>query len=163
MIRIDNANDDDIYFVARNLRAADKKELSLSNPELSPEENIIHSARVSEVVKMGYYNNEPCVLFGVARSEYGGIVWMVATEKINEVSKTNVARYSECAVREIESRFSFLYNYVHKDNHVSINWLIWLGFTVSDKQNEFLYFYKEVSHVRSNGSNGRYSGRINGS
>ena len=97
-----------------------------------------------QIYKIGYYNNEPCVLFGVAKSEYGGIVWMVATEKINEVSKTNVARYSECAVKEIENRFSFLYNYVHKDNAVSINWLSWLGFTVCGEQNEFLYFYKEV-------------------
>lgn len=144
MIRIDTANDKDIYYIAHHLRAADRKELSLSNPELSPEENIIYSASISEVVKIGYYNNEPCVLFGVAKSEYGGIVWMVATEKINEVSKTNVARYSECAVKEIENRFSFLYNYVHKDNAVSINWLSWLGFTVCGEQNEFLYFYKEV-------------------
>ena len=50
------------------------------------------------------------------------------------------------------SDYKFVYNFVPKDNKVTIKWLKWLGFEFSDKEIvvrgvKVLYFYKYIQRV----------------
>lgn len=145
MITVKKATFDEAVYIATHLRAIDIKELKAAYGN-EPWDAVIKSFDISDWCRVGFIDELPCVLFGIAPSEEEGygVPWMVATEEIKTINKSIVISNSIKAVRKMEEKYRVLFNYVHPENDVSIRWLKWLGFTVTNLSNEkgLLYFYK---------------------
>lgn len=147
MIEIRYATDEDIEFIASNLRVIDTKELKASYLAGCPHEAVIESAALSDWCKVALVDEFPCVLYGVTPSlEKGAAMpWLVATDDIAKIPKRFILANCVSDISEMDSKYALLFNFVHPENHISINWLKWIGFNVTNTTNEngFLYFYKE--------------------
>ena len=147
MIEIRYATDKDINFIATNLRAIDTKELKASYLDGCPYEAVIESAALSDWCKVALVDGFPCVLYGVTPSleEGAAMPWLVATDDIAKISKRFILANCVRDVAEMGSSYALLFNFVHPENHISINWLKWIGFHVTNTVNEngFIYFYKK--------------------
>ena len=60
-----------------------------------------------------------------------GIIWLLATDEFNKYTR-KFTRYCKEVFKKITSGYMYLFNYIHCENKVSIEWLKWLGFTISD-------------------------------
>ena len=145
MVEIRIATSDDVEYVARYLRSSDYKELSLSHGD--PAEAIRNSVNGSLWTKSALLDGVPVLVYGLHPSvmDSAGVPWMVATDQIAEIG----SRFVLGSLSEIEIMqhiYPFLYNQVHCENHLSIRWLRWLGFTVDETpcgpQNAFFYFWR---------------------
>lgn len=147
MIEIREARFEDAVFVAHRLRDADKKELRASSPDSDPASCVLNSWQSSDWCKIALVDGEPAVIWGVAPcpavGEKYGSPWLLATEKITEIRRGFIEHCKQ-EIAQVMSSYPHLFNYVHKDNALSQQWLQWLGFVMhkepTGNNNEFFLF-----------------------
>jgi len=74
-------------------------------------------------------NDRPEICFGINAENLLGneaIIWMLSSERIKRINY-RFAKYSRTYVDYFLTYYSRLYNYVHVNNIISINWLRFLG------------------------------------
>lgn len=124
-----SATEEDIPYLAKNLRKADKKELyalSGRTPQESLEEAFKHE-RLG--IWVGVYEGNPEIIFGVTKSGCPnvGFPWMVCTDKLKESPKEFLQK-CKLWVQGFSRNFPTLMNFVHAENELHIRWLKWCGF-----------------------------------
>lgn len=141
------ATAEDAAHIGANLRAADIKELSLSNPGEAPAALVEASRGWSVWSRTAEIDDVPAVIFGVTPShEVGwGVPWLLATDDAMPVAR-RLVRQCHAQVADMHKEYEYLHNQVHRENVVSIQWLRWLGFTIGTvpcgNDEQFLMFWK---------------------
>jgi hypothetical protein len=130
MIEVRQATELDAFYLAENIREADRQEVLASgspSPLASLMVGLEHSRLCLSVVND---DNLPVAIFGVVDSADPevGLVWMLGTDEIGE-SKIRFLRGSREWVKLLHKRYPILANVVDARNTVHISWLRWLGFT----------------------------------
>jgi hypothetical protein len=102
---------------------------------------------VSDYVSVAVKNGEPLAMFGLVKRDIltgGGTVWLLGSENALKY-KIDFLRQSRPLLREMLGICPRLSNKVHTKNYKSIEWLKWMGFTVSKNPEiygkERQYFY----------------------
>lgn len=151
-VEIISATYDSVGYIATHLRHADHLELSVARENVDPIITTIQSFEGSDWCNVALVDGIPAVVYGLYPSDESdaGTPWMVATNDIHKI-KRQFIKGSKYAVTEMLKTYSFLYNLVHVDNQISINWLTWLGFTIGDElvgpNNQFYFFWMSESCV----------------
>tara|TARA_R100000655_G_scaffold71353_1_gene109719 strand:+ start:321 stop:797 length:477 start_codon:yes stop_codon:yes gene_type:complete len=138
---------DDIDYVARHLRDADRKEIQ-AYVGISPIEALSKGYQHSKKCFTGMANNKPFVMFGaVPVLEDVGSIWLLGTDQVLS-NKIQFLRQSKYWLDIIHKDFPLLFNYVDARNAVHIRWLKWLGFKFINLHKSFgveqLPFYEFV-------------------
>lgn len=121
-----------VHQIIDGLREIDKLELSLLG---EPRERVLVGWGMSTYRGILLADDEPIVVYGVAPSPFNdgdGCPWMVATNAIERVPR-QFLHASTVEIERMRMGFNELRNATHRDNHMSIRWLKWLGFRVSDE------------------------------
>jgi len=131
-VEIRQATSGDARFLARNLRATDRKEIRAFTGK-DPEEMVRDSFDLSCVAWTIWLSGAPAVLSGlVERSPGVGIPWLVGTESLDfslEVKRA-LAMNSKEILADYHAKTGFLYNFISEDNMFTVGWLDWLGFEI---------------------------------
>lgn len=141
------ATAEDAAHIGANLRAADFKEISLSNPNEQPAALVEASRGWSVWSRTAEIDGVPAVIFGVTPShlEGWGVPWLLATDAAMPVAR-RLVRQCHTQVADMHLEYEYLHNQVHRENVVSIQWLRWLGFTIGTVPcgpgDDFLMFWK---------------------
>lgn len=137
----------DIKFVATNMRAEDRVEV-LATSNRSPLEALVRSVNISETSVTVLHGETPLAILGVYVPNLLGDTaapWLLASDFALE-HRREFLRLSRPYVRSILQRYSYLYNYVHVDNSLSIRWLKWIGFQIAEEPIQYgvnkALFYK---------------------
>lgn len=148
-IEIRPATQQDALYIGERLRASDAVEVALLAPGEHPARAVDLTRAASIFSRAVDVNGSPAVVFGVSPSweRLGwGKPWMVATDAIRSISRRFLIG-SVDQVADMHREFAALHNIVHARNHLSINWLRWLGFTVEAEPcgpaGEFLQFWRK--------------------
>ena len=96
--------------------------------------SLLRSLRFSRAAWAGLVDGEVVCLFGVC--DYNlllteGAIWLCASDKMYS-HKVAFARRNKAKLKEMCQGYQRLGGFVHCENVVSIHWLKWLGFKVSD-------------------------------
>lgn len=123
--------------VAHDLRAIDRLELEITGEATGrgPVAAVLHGWDISTYRRVFMADGEPIVVYGVAPSPFGdgdGCPWMVATDAITRVPRSFL-KASRSEIEAMRVGWRDLRNATHKDNTVSLQWLRWLGFRISDE------------------------------
>lgn len=127
----------DVMQVADGLRDIDRLELELTRPYTgrTPAQAVAHGWGISTYRRVFMADGEPIVVYGVAPSPFGdgdGCPWMVATDAIKRVPRAFL-KASRSEIEAMRLGWRDLRNATHKDNVISLQWLRWLGFRISDE------------------------------
>ena len=144
----------DALIVAANMREADRREVWASSRS-TPESAVLESLRVSTHAWIGYYDDRPVCVFGVAPlNMIAGIgsPWLLGTD---ELVKRPAAFLRRCRpyVGRMLAVYPKLVNHVDDRNEASKGWLRWLGFELGKPEPHgpfgipFRPFHLEVPHV----------------
>lgn len=150
---IEAARQEHVMPIAKDMRAADIREVRASN-DCGPEEALRASVQFSTLAWTCFVGGVPSFMWGVARkgcilSEVGA-PWLLGTNRIYAVNR-EFLKQSRGYINKMHEQFSRLENYVHVENRLSIRWLTWCGFTVDKvpvmiRGEEFYHFWR-VSDV----------------
>jgi len=125
--------EEDIKFVAWNIRDADLRELrAVSN---RPAVEIIREGvRYSRPARVAVINDEPVAIFGVVPFDDPGIgsIWMIGTDSI-ELSPISFLRRCKDEMEDLLAGYCYVSNICHAENTLHLKWLKWLGFTVDEE------------------------------
>lgn len=127
-VRILPATLDDLAFVGRRLRLADRIELGLGDEDGT--HLLIESAEGARWCNAVHVDGEPAVIYGVTPfvgKPRWGCPWLLATDKASKLRRAFVT-HSKAEVELMLAGFPFLHNLVHDRHEDAIRWLIWLGF-----------------------------------
>ena len=128
MGQLRKANLKDLRYVANNLREVDKIEAFYQSGQ-EPLQAVQFTYICSNVnMAIADDNGHPIGLCGVVE---GGVIWMVATDKLfeNKKYKIQLIRKGRKWVDNLLKKYKILYNFVYAENHSAIKWLKALGFT----------------------------------
>ncbi|MFT3806106.1 hypothetical protein [Arenimonas sp.] len=119
-------------YIAEHLRDADRRELTVTDPDRDLVAVLLESVRISRWATVARVDGLPAIVYGVAPTAEAGVgaAWMLATDAIKRVRRPFI-EVCRGEVDLMQAAFPILCNYVHCDNHVAIAWLEWLGFKVS--------------------------------
>lgn len=145
------ANEDDVRFVANNMRQEDIEEAGALG--LLPLDALLLSyyhAKVSYTLREP--DGTPCAVLGASPGQYAptwGAVWLLGTKGMSKHPKT-VIKNSKQALDLLfeQSGYEVLYNYTYAENRLHHSWLRWLGFHFLREVNlppfnkEFIEFVK---------------------
>lgn len=138
---------EDARYIAAHLRPGDYQEIIAYGHGINPRILVIEGFQHADRVRVATLNDVPAILFGVNKSEHEGvgIIWMVSTPEIMKFTRKFIKGcYQE--VNAIQDLYPTLYNYIHKENHISKRWLAWLGFSIDETpaglNGNFNYFWK---------------------
>ena len=130
------ANLQDLRYVADNMRDVDKLE-ALYQTGQEPRQALQLSYMCSNVnMTIADDNDQPIGLCGVVS---GGVIWMVATDKLFENKKYRIQliRKGRKWVEGLLKKYKVLYNFVYAENDSAIKWLKSLGFTFIKYHEEY--------------------------
>ena len=122
------ANLQDLRYVAANMREVDKIEAFYQSGQ-EPLQALQLTYMCSKVnMAIADDNDHPMGLCGVVD---GGVIWMVATDKLfeNNKYKIQLIRKGRKWVDNLLKKYKILYNFVYAENDSAIKWLKSLGFT----------------------------------
>lgn len=128
-------NDELIRFIALNMRQADVDEVWASHHHL-PYEALMTGWELSHSSTIVTVNSEPCVMIGLVIHDIlsgSGVPWLLGTEGALKY-KRNFLTQVPAVIDEMLNVCPRLFNYVHAENRVSINWLRRIGFTIDDPE-----------------------------
>jgi hypothetical protein len=122
----------DAHYLKSRLRQADRAEVK-AGTRRSPQEIVPLSFALSTacfaICKEG--DDRPIALYGVSPQHEGpckdGIVWMLCSPRIKEVSKS-LLRSAPDLVRELQQYYPKLHNVVHARNATGVKWVRAAGF-----------------------------------
>ncbi len=118
----------DLRYVADNMREVDKLEAFYQSGQ-KPLQALQFTYICSKVnMAIADDNDQPMGLCGVVD---GGVIWMVATDKLfeNNKYKIQLIRKGRKWVDNLLKSYKILYNFVYAENDSAIKWLKSLGFT----------------------------------
>ena len=133
MMTIEPLTLEDSIYVADNLRAEDKVEISAFGVN-SVHKAMDYSYHMSTEAWSAKANGEPFVAFGVSPRSIvlgHGSPWLLGTDKILQ-HQIPFLRQSISYTDMMHNRYPYLSNYVYERNDVSKRWLGWLGFTIHE-------------------------------
>ena len=119
---------EDLKHVANNMRVLDKIEAYYQSGQ-EPEKALQFTYVCSNInMAIADDNDKPIGLCGVVS---GGVIWMVATDKLFENKKYRIQliRKGREWVDNLLKSYKVLYNFVYAENTSAIKWLKSLGFT----------------------------------
>lgn len=79
-------------------------------------------------------DGKPVAIFGVTPMKGPmrvGVIWLLGTTEFHKYTR-KFARYCKEVFKELIKGYGYVFNYVHNENTVSIEWLKWLGFQIHD-------------------------------
>lgn len=121
--------------MAPNMRQADVEEIEASSG-LDPYSALRRGMACSSHVWTGTVDGEPACMFGVvpvSMMSSVGVPWMLGTPLVEEHA-TAFLRRNKRYVKQMTAAYNYLVNYVDDRNVKAIEWLKWLGFTMSEPQ-----------------------------
>lgn len=121
-----------VHQVMDELREIDRIEISVTAPDWRVA--ILESWTRATYRRAFLCFGQPVGIYGVCddpRDPDIGVPWMVATPLIEKVSREFLVK-SVGEVQRMRVGYTELRNATHMDNEISIKWLSWLGFRVSD-------------------------------
>ena len=121
--------------IAPHLRLQDINEIQ-ETCDCSVDAAVAYSIAHSEKGYAAFIDGNLCAVFGVNN----GFIWLVGTEEINR-HPVSFFSHSRKIFNILKKGYSFLENYVHVSNTLSIRWLNWLGFNVTPARNGFHHVY----------------------
>lgn len=126
-------NEKDVLYILDHLRADDLAETIAAWGENWREKNLETIMKTDFEVLMGVTKKGdiPVAMGGAWHLEKDpegvGVVWLLCTD--------DIVNHKICLLRELKKEFKkydeqfyFLYNFIHKNNFFSKNWMKWLGF-----------------------------------
>jgi Type II secretory pathway, pullulanase PulA and related glycosidases len=122
-----------IRTIAKRMRQADRDEVLASSGK-TPLEALRYSMRKSAFSWAVLVNGRPEVMFGVCNMSVltdTGIPWLLGTDAIDRHYVAFLRQSAGC-LAQLSARYPILRNFVDDRNVVSIRWLRWLGFTISE-------------------------------
>jgi GNAT superfamily N-acetyltransferase len=122
----------DFYYIADHLREIDA--LEVSEAYGMPARDVVRESAQSLKAEVAIVDGLPAVLFGLHVGTHYAAPWLIATDAIKYLSRQTIAEESLNRVQAWINDYGYLHNRVHKDNHTSIEWLRWLGFTIDDAE-----------------------------
>lgn len=128
----------DAKSIHQNLREADLRELRASSgPNVL--RTLIESVEMSQHTLCATRQDGTVLLLGgcgASPNPEWGIPWMVCTDEAERYA-VRLVRDARGTVAQWASHFTLLFNYVHAENHKSIEWLRRLGFSVESAATAF--------------------------
>lgn len=132
---IHQASGEHVGHVAHNMRKEDQDEIYFSSG-MSPFQALERGLRDSDQSYTVIFEDEPVMMFGVARSsmlEDRGTVWMLSTDRFDELRHhLTDMELIQAMITHLARDYSVLENWVHADNTPSLRWLRFLGFTIEE-------------------------------
>ncbi len=154
-VEIVPATENHIRDIREMVRRADREELWASTMH-TPEQAIRAGVENSDQAMVGLVDGVPVCIWGVVHDSIIGPIgtpWMVATTALDKYARVFIRRCKEEALKSFEG-YALLENYVHTKNTKAIQWLKWLGFSVSEEPEEygmlrekFYKFKMRLAHV----------------
>lgn len=128
-IELREACEADIAAILSDIREADVVEMAAIGA--TPEMALRDGLKRSDWALTGLVDDVPVCMLGVAPKSIilgEGIPWMLAANGL-ERAQVRFLKASRPAVKAMRASYPKLMNFVHADNHVTIKWLRWLGFS----------------------------------
>lgn len=130
-----------------DIREADRKEIALLEPTVTPEQALINSLyRSYPNAYTMIVDDEIIGYFGVAphpEQKDVGLVWLLASERFKSVYRTVLKNAERVLDKELFTLYPILMNCVSRLNKDSIKFLSWLGFSFIETKNpDVLLFWK---------------------
>lgn len=127
--------EEDVEYLIEHVRPEDAAELdaldgSTIRESLEETPDLLNCSQVWEV------NGKPVAIFGVTRQTGPmsvGVIWLLGTTEFHKYTM-KFARYCKEVFERMIAGYSYVFNYIHEENKVSIEWLKWLGFRIYDGQ-----------------------------
>lgn len=145
---IRTATIEDAEYIGKNLRHADIVELQDGGSN-DPGAEVVQAFRDSIWSSVAEVDGKPAVIWGIVQSPEKDtrIPWMLATNGIYKITRRQLLSASISQLCRMEEGGGVLLNFVHAENKRSIQWLQWLGFSISDRPiGNFLKFWR-ACHV----------------
>lgn len=120
------------------VRPADRVELWASSMT-TPEAAIAKGFENSDCTMVGLADGVPVCIWGVVHESIIGNIgtpWMVATTALEKYARLFIKHCREEAMKSFDG-YDVLENYVHAKNTKAIQWLKFLGFSVSEEPEEY--------------------------
>jgi hypothetical protein len=123
--------------IASNLRPEDRDEIEAMSG-LDPLVSLTASVMASDMCWVIFENDTPITVFGCGPSGHpdSGIVWMMGTPRMDEVSM-RLGRISLYCLQLMHSKYACLWNYIDARNGKSMRWLDWCGFELLEAHPKF--------------------------
>lgn len=123
----------DVEHIIKNIRPEDEVEVNALDGStvrqcLEETPGLFQNSYVWEV------DGKPVCIFGVTRQDgplSSGVVWLLAAKDFHKYTR-KFARACRDVFNEVIKGYAYLYNYIHAENKVSIQWLKSLGFDILD-------------------------------
>jgi len=149
MVTIRDALFEDAVHIAYNMRDEDRKELQASGGD--PVDLLLDGWAKSDWCKVALVDGLPSVIWGVSPcDEETGSPWLLATDAIVKIKKTFLMNCRP-DVDRMQQQYKRLFNYVHINNKIAQQWLVWLGFDLhkepTGENKDFYLFTKGVFNV----------------
>lgn len=146
MVTIRGAYFEDAVHIAYNMRADDRAELQASGGD--PVDLLLSGWQSSDWCKAALVDGVPAVIWGVSRCDKEtGSPWLLATDGIKQIKKTFLMSCKP-DIERMQKEYKKLFNYVHINNKLAQQWLVWLGFDIckepTGNNGEFYLFTKGV-------------------
>lgn len=131
MVKFVKPNDEDIKYIAENMRGADALEvweMSRHTPLQSIEEGL----KLSKFSSVAVINGTPCAVFGLVIVDIltgTGVPWLLGTDYAVQ-QKRVFLKYCKQGLYQMLCTCPNLFNYVHAENRISVRWLKYMGFKV---------------------------------
>lgn len=152
-ITVMEATADHAALLVPRIRLADRKEIYAASGR-RVEAKIFDALDHSDMAWSGWAGDTVHVIFGVARLSFAGTAaqpWLIASSGIEDHQIAFLRRCRRYA-RQMLTVADRLENFVDRRNHVAIDWLRWVGFTIDPEPapygpwgRPFLRFWMEAS------------------
>lgn len=141
---------DRIAYIADHLRAIERVELAVTDPDRTPLEALQTGVRASRWTIVAAVDGRPTAAYGVSPTLSPGLgcPWLLATDDLQQIVRREFVTRCRAEVRLMQQHFLGLANRVHRDNVLAIRWLRWLGFTVDETRPDgpMFWFWKGSVH-----------------
>jgi hypothetical protein len=120
------ALEEHISHIASNLREADSIEVALMSNQ--PYESMSMAIEFdTQTFTLLSKDKTPCAMFGSGDwRQDEGYIWMLATDEVMDYWR-DFLRFSRPWINKLTTHYPKYSNLVHKENHVSLRWLLWCG------------------------------------
>ena len=121
--------------IAADMRQADADEVWASNRH-APIQALMRGWEMSDFTVIATVDDTPCVMLGLVKHDIltgAGIPWLLGTETALKY-KRHFLTQVPAVIGEMLRICPRLFNYVHVDNIVSIQWLRRIGFTINEAE-----------------------------
>ena len=127
---------EDCYWVAENIRDADRDEIA-ANSGQTPLEALITGFSTSDVPFTIVGDGVPAGIFGAGPAMPGvGMIWLLGTDLLLK-NTTRFLRESRFWLDQCARPYDMMFNFVDARNTVHIRWIKWLGFTLINLHQEY--------------------------